>query len=81
MGHPQGYFHDRMIEVLDHLLATPEVSEPIPLVAHVSRYRFADPNLEALSAGQKILLRMGRNNAGRIKAVLQDFRKFVLSPA
>jgi hypothetical protein len=74
LGHPQGYFHDRMIAVLDHLLATPEVDEPIPLVAHVTQYRYADSELEERSAGQKILLRMGRDNARRVKVVLQNFR-------
>jgi hypothetical protein len=74
LGHPQGYFHDRMIAVLDLLLATPEVDEPIPLVGHVKVYRFADPELEALSSGQKVLLRMGGENARRVKAVLQKLR-------
>ncbi len=79
LGHPQGYFHDRMIEVLDHLLATPKVNEPIPLVAHVNRYRFADPKLEALSAGQKVFLRMGRENAARVQEVLRNFRKHLVN--
>jgi hypothetical protein len=38
-------------------------------------YEFADPDLEARSAGQKILLRMGAGNAGRVKAKLRDFRR------
>lgn len=80
MGHPKGYFHDRMIAVLDHLLATPQVKEPIPLVKHVTQYRYADPKLESLSAGQKILLRMGSENASRIKAVLQKLREQLVVP-
>ncbi len=75
MGHPDGYFHDRMIAVLDHLLATPRVEEPILLEEHIARYRYADPQLEALSAGQKILIRMGSHNADRIKAVLAELRR------
>ena len=74
LGYPKGYFHDRMITVLDHLLATPELKGPIPLVKHVTQYRYADPKLESLSAGQKTLLRMGRENERRVKAVLQKFR-------
>jgi len=74
MDHPEGYFNDRMIEVLDHLLATPQVKEPIPVVKHIARYRYADPQLESLSAGQKILLRMGSENARRVKNVLQQLR-------
>ncbi|MCD4687745.1 MAG: DUF3014 domain-containing protein [Desulfuromonadaceae bacterium] len=80
MGYPKGYFHDRMITVLDHLLATPEPKGPIPLVKHVTQYRYADPQLEALSTGQKTLLRMGSENARRIKAVLQKLRKQLVVP-
>jgi len=34
-------------------------------------YKFADPDLEALSAGQKILIRIGPDNAFRVKAKLR----------
>ncbi|RMF43766.1 MAG: DUF3014 domain-containing protein, partial [Deltaproteobacteria bacterium] len=54
-----GYFNDRLIEVLDHLLATPVPNGPIPVVKHIRRYRFVEPALEAASAGQKLLLRSG----------------------
>ena len=37
-------------------------------------YRLADPELEALSAGRKALLRMGPDNARRAKAVLERLR-------
>ncbi len=39
------------------------------------RYEFADPHLQALSAGQKMMLRIGPENARRVKAVLADVRK------
>jgi hypothetical protein len=38
-------------------------------------YQFADPNLEDLSAGQKIMIRLGSENAARIKARLRDVRR------
>jgi hypothetical protein len=38
-------------------------------------YRFADPDLEAASAGHKIMLRMGSENASRIKAKLREIRR------
>ncbi len=75
MGYPEGHFHDRMIAVLDHLLATPRIEEPILLEEHIARYRYADPQLEALSAGQKLLIRMGSHNADRIKEVLNELRQ------
>jgi hypothetical protein len=74
LGYPEGYFNDRVVEVIDHLLATPEPGEPVYLARPNVLYEFADPDLEALSAGQKLLLRMGPDNARRIKQVLKDFR-------
>ena len=51
--------------MIDHLLATPEIEGPIRLVQPKVLYEFADPELEARSAGQKLLLRMGAANAAR----------------
>jgi hypothetical protein len=73
-GSPNRYFNDRVVAAIDHLLATPEVKGPIRLVQPKVQYRFADPELEALSAGQKALLRMGPDNAARIKAKLRAVR-------
>jgi hypothetical protein len=38
------------------------------------RYEFADADLQSLSAGQKILLRMGVEHTQRIKAQLRALR-------
>ena len=75
LGYPNAYFNDRVIEVIDHLLATPEVNERIRLVRPHVLYQFADPELEALSSGQKLLLRMGANNATSIKSILRELRE------
>ena len=74
LGHPPEYFNDRLIEVIDHLLATPEVRDPIALARPGVQYEFADPKLEALSAGQKVLIRMGSDNARAVKAKLRELR-------
>jgi hypothetical protein len=42
-------------------------------------YEFADPKLESLSAGQKILLRMGRTNQLKLKAKLKEIRQAIVS--
>ena len=75
VGYPNRYFNDRLVEVIDHLLATPDVQGPIELVRPKVFYQFADPDLEALSAGQKILVRIGHDNAVRVKAKLGELRK------
>jgi hypothetical protein len=74
LGHPPEYFNDRLIEVIDHLLAAPEVPGPIALARPNVQYEFADPSLEARSAGQKALIRMGTENAKVVKAKLRELR-------
>ena len=80
LGYPGQYFNDRVIAVIDQLLATPEVAEPIRLVHPSVMYKFADPKLEALSAGQKALLRIGRENAAEVKAKLRALRAEIAGP-
>ena len=77
LGYPNGYFNDRVVEVIDHLLITPEPTEPIRLVRPHVLYEFADAELEALSSGQKLLLRMGGEHTAEIKRVLKEFRALI----
>ena len=74
LGHSSGNFHTRLLEVIDSLLETPEVRDPIPLKRPTVLYQYADPALEALPPGQKLLIRMGRDNARVIKEKLREIR-------
>ncbi len=74
LGYPKGYFNNRLIYVIDNLLTTPEVKLPILLQQPNVLYVYADPRLEALSAGQKMLLRSGPGNEAKIKAKLRNIR-------
>ena len=89
LGYPNRQFNDRLLQVINHLLATPnapqvmevqltEVKGPIPSVRPWVRYEFADPALEALSSGQKIMLRVGSVNQNRLKARLSALRQEIL---
>lgn len=86
LGYPRRYFNDRLVAVIDHLLATPaasagaavrltEVKGPVAATSPWLRYEFADAQLESLSAGQKMLLRAGLENQMRLKAKLRDVRQ------
>jgi len=75
LGYPSGYFNDRLIDVIDNLLATPRPPAAVALVQPHVLYEFADPDLESLSAGQKIMLRMGSDNASRMKSKLRELRR------
>lgn len=89
LGYPGRYFNDRLIAVLDHLLATPvptetprvalvDVKGPIASVRPWVRYEFVDPKLQAMSSGQKILLRMGPVNHRRLNAQMIEIRRLVM---
>lgn len=77
LGNPKAYFNDRLVVAIDDLLAAPELSGPIKLVKPGLHYEFADPALEARSAGQKLMIRMGRDNAVLVKAKLREIRRVV----
>jgi hypothetical protein len=85
LGFPKRYFNDRLVQVMDQLIATPvpaapptvklvEVKGEVPSTRPWVRYEYADPQLESLSAGQKILLRVGAENQRRLQAKLVDLR-------
>jgi hypothetical protein len=75
LGYPNGYFNDRLVATIDDLLSAPDAPAAIPLKQPKVLYEYADPEMEALSAGQKIMLRMGADNEGRAKAKLRDIRR------
>ena len=90
LGSPGKYFNDRVVEVIDNLLSTPMLAEPIKVkrlevdggvVGDGRLYVFDDPSLETRSAGQKILMRMGRENAGKLMAKLADIRRRIVTGA
>jgi hypothetical protein len=92
LGYPKGYFNDRLVAVIDKLLATPvyeqplevylvEVKGPIPSERPWLRYEFADEALQNLTAGQKMLLRTGPVNHRRLRAKLLEIRKLLTKAA
>lgn len=90
LGYPGRYFNDRLIEVIDLLLATPEpaqpprmqlteVQGPVKPVRPWVRWEYADPALQSLAAGQKLLVRMGLDHEQRLKARLREFKRQILT--
>jgi len=73
LGYPNAYFNDRLVYVLDHLLETPNPDDPLALERPSVTYTYADPTLENLSAGQKVLLRMGKEQRTRAMSVLRNY--------
>jgi hypothetical protein len=89
LGYPGRYFNDRVVEVIDHLLETPEppaagplmqlteVKGSVPSTQPWLRYEFADTDLQSLSSGQRILLRVGPTHRQALKAKLAELRKLL----
>jgi hypothetical protein len=74
LGYPGSYFNDRLIQVVDHLLAAPDMPAQVRLVQPKVFYEFAEPELESRSAGEKIMMRIGPENAAVVKAKLREIR-------
>jgi hypothetical protein len=73
---------DRTLErALVMLLRTPIPEGPIRVEPHGIGYDYADPKLEALSAAQKQLLRMGPENARAVQAKLREIALALGIPA
>ncbi|MFZ3117519.1 MAG: DUF3014 domain-containing protein, partial [Variovorax sp.] len=85
LGYPGRYFNDRLVAVIDHLLDAPEPTGPVAV--HLTevrgeftaerpwtRYEYADPALESMSSGQKLMVRVGLANERMLKAKLRAFR-------
>lgn len=85
LGYPNASFHDRLLQVIDHLLTAPvqarapdlhlvEVRGPVASLQPWVRYEYTDAALESLSAGQKILVRMGAAHHQRMRIKLTSLR-------
>lgn len=92
LGYPNRYFNDRLVAVIDHLLQAPEPSGPVQVkLTEVKgelrserpwvRYEYVDPQLQSLSAGQKMMVRVGPVNERRLKARLTAIRSQIASGA
>ena len=80
LGYPNDSFNDQLNDTLDDLLDTPDLKEPIKLVQPKYFYLYADPEIEALSVGQKIMLRLGSKNVKIVKNKLSEIQTGTGSP-
>jgi len=74
LGYPDAWFNDRVIEVIDHLLAAPTPATAPALVRPHVLFQYADPELESLSVGHKLLIRIGPANAAAVNSRLAELR-------
>ena len=90
LGYPDGYFNDRLVDVLGLPISTPVPKTPLhvhlpKVAANVQPtrpwllYEFDDPALASLSAGQQLLLRMGSENERRVESRLVELRRLLVA--
>ncbi|PKM08240.1 MAG: DUF3014 domain-containing protein [Gammaproteobacteria bacterium HGW-Gammaproteobacteria-4] len=74
LGYPDGRFDDRLLVVIDHVLAAPIPPEPIAVQFNGVLYEYVDPALQSASVGHKLMMRMGADNARLFKRKLKRIR-------
>lgn len=79
LGYPDRRFEQRLAEVLKEMIDAPEPKPPVAVQTGSAMFRYADPDLESLTAGQKILVRMGPQNERVVKRWLRAFRAAILA--
>lgn len=75
IGGPADSFDEKLERAIDVLLDTPEVPFPVEVYTDSVMFKFADSQLESLTAPQKQLLRTGPENMRRIKAKLREIKE------
>ena len=75
LGYPDRRFDDTLVRAIRHLLATPIPETPPILEARVRGWAYQDAGLEALSPAQKVLVRMGPDNARAVQNHLRRVAK------
>ncbi|WOT04930.1 DUF3014 domain-containing protein [Shewanella youngdeokensis] len=75
LGYDSTSFDERVQEAIAVMLGAPIIEQPIELDGVSVNYQFVDPKLEALPDAQKLMVRMGPENARKIKAALRRLQK------
>lgn len=74
LGYSDTSFNERMLKAIDLILATPVIHDPIEVNGISVNYKFVDPKLEALAGPQKLIIRMGADNAKKVKSALRRLK-------
>lgn len=74
LGSGKGNFHSVLIRAIDKVLSAPDANGDMLLIHPKVYYEFADPALEKLPEAHKLMLRMGPDNAEKVKGSLRNIR-------
>jgi len=79
LGQTESRFDQRLIEVIDHLLAFDYPDSQPELIRPEVLYEFADPALEQATAGHKLLLRIGPGHSRALQQKLRQIRSRLMA--
>jgi len=74
LGSGKGNFHSVLIRAIDKVLSAPDANGDMLLIHPKVYYEFADPALEKLPEVHKLMLRIGPDNAEKVKTSLRNIR-------
>ena len=74
LGMSKNNFHSVLIRAIDKVLAAPDANGDMILIRPKVYFEFADPALEKVPDVHKLMLRMGPDNAAKIKTSLKNAR-------
>jgi len=80
LGYPGRSFDQTLAAAVDRMLAVEPQLSPPELVPQATVFVYADPELEALPAAEKHLLRLGPENARRVQAKLRELSRAIGLP-
>jgi hypothetical protein len=75
LGLPNRDFDQVLLSAIDNIINARTAEGPYELIRPNVNYKFADPAIENLREVEKLLLRMGPDNASRLKAKLVILRR------
>ena len=67
-------FHAAVLAAIDQALAAPEIEGPIKLIRPTVYYKYEDEQLEKMPGLHKLMIRIGPDNAARVKEKLQELK-------
>ena len=67
-------FHAAVLAAIDQALAAPEIEGPIKLVRPTVYYKFEDEKMEKMPGLHKLMIRIGPDNAARVKEKLRELK-------
>lgn len=77
----KGNFHALVLKAIQQLESTPDLTQAPALVpAEKGMYKYVQPQLEALPAAQKQMLRSGWENTSKLKVWLRQLKSALLAP-